>query len=323
MLGTLENWDNSDLEAVIIHKSTGFSPYFLMFGQQSKLDIDAFIELLTEDNSNSSQNIWNALQGGYAWRTYDEQFRIRQALLPSPCETKNRRYLTGNEEVNTLTYEWFKDAVNRRVNITGPLIQEQALNFAAKQGNTSFKASKGWLECFIKRHNISFWSMSGERGDVKQSTISEWTEKLPTLCANYKPENIFNMDETSLFFRDSGRKTYRLKGDDCAGGKRSKERITAALCSSLTGEKIKPLVIGKSRNPRCFGRMDEVRKQQMTVLLPKAAMSELNVLYKTVGPVKEERFRLLAPEADSEPRLVPTFLWDTFNLEPASYYGLE
>jgi hypothetical protein len=64
------------------------------------------------------------------------------------------------------------------------------------------------------------------------------------------------MDETSLFFRDSGRKTSRLKGDDCAGGKRSKERITAALCSSLTGEKIKPLVIGKSRNPRCFGRMD-------------------------------------------------------------------
>ena len=89
-----------------------------------------------------------------------------------PSETKRRRYLTGNEEVNTLTYEWFKDAVNRRVNITGPLIQEQALNFLAKQGNTSFKASKGWLESFIKRHNISFGSMSGDRGDVKQSTIS-------------------------------------------------------------------------------------------------------------------------------------------------------
>ncbi|XP_053403566.1 tigger transposable element-derived protein 6-like [Mercenaria mercenaria] len=98
--------------------------------------------------------------------------------------------------------------------------------------------------------------MSGERGDVKQSTITEWAEKLPTLCADYKPENIFNMDETGLFFRDSGRKTYRLKGDDCAGGKRSKERITVALCSSMTGEKVKPLVIGKSRSPRCFGRMD-------------------------------------------------------------------
>ena len=110
--------------------------------------------------------------------------------------------------------------VNRRVNISGPLIQEQTLNFAAKQGNTSFKASKGWLESFIKRHNISFGSTSGERGYVKQSTISEWTEKIPTLCSNYKPENIFNMDETGIFFRDSGRKTYRLKGDDCAGGKK-------------------------------------------------------------------------------------------------------
>jgi hypothetical protein len=32
-----------------------------------------------------------------------------------PSETKRCRYLTGNEEVNTYTYEWFKDAVNRRV----------------------------------------------------------------------------------------------------------------------------------------------------------------------------------------------------------------
>jgi hypothetical protein len=114
-----------------------------------------------------------------------------------PSETKKRCYLTGNEEVNTLTYGWFKDAVNRRVNITGPLIQEQALNFAEKQGNTSFKASKGWLESFIKRHNISFWSMSGERGDVKQSTISEWTEKHYVQTINQK---IFSIWMKQVYF---------------------------------------------------------------------------------------------------------------------------
>jgi hypothetical protein len=42
--------------------------------------------------------------------------------------------------------------------------------------------------------------MSGEMSDVNQSIISEWTEKLPTLCANFKTENIFNMNETGLFF---------------------------------------------------------------------------------------------------------------------------
>lgn len=60
------------------------------------------------------------------------------------------------------------------------------------------------------------------------------------------------MDETGLFFRDTTRKTFHLKGEDCAGGKMSKERITVALCASLTGEKIKAVVIGKSKTPRCF-----------------------------------------------------------------------
>lgn len=63
------------------------------------------------------------------------------------------------------------------------------------------------------------------------------------------------MDETGLFFRDTTNKTFRVKGSDCAGGKRSKERITVALCASMTGEKIQPLVIGKARQPRCFKKI--------------------------------------------------------------------
>lgn len=42
---------------------------------------------------------------------------------------------------------------------------------------------------------------------------------------------------------------------ELAGGKRSKERITVSLCASMTGEKLKPLVIGKSAHPRCFSKI--------------------------------------------------------------------
>ncbi|XP_062609218.1 tigger transposable element-derived protein 4-like [Saccostrea cucullata] len=63
------------------------------------------------------------------------------------------------------------------------------------------------------------------------------------------------MDETGLFYRDTSRQTLFIKGQDCAGGKRSKERITVALCASMTGEKLKPLLIGKSRQPRCFSKI--------------------------------------------------------------------
>ena len=66
------------------------------------------------------------------------------------------------------------------------------------------------------------------------------------------PRNIFNMDETGCLYRRTNKSTLKVKNDDCAGGKRSKERITIAWCASVEGEKLKPLIIGKSANPRCF-----------------------------------------------------------------------
>jgi hypothetical protein len=79
----------------------------------------------------------------------------------------------------------------------------------------------------------------------------------PQLFGGYKPEDIFNMDETGLyiFFRDTNTYTFHKKGDDCAGSKRSKERLTVALCASMTGENLRPLVNGKCENPRCFKKI--------------------------------------------------------------------
>ena len=51
--------------------------------------------------------------------------------------------------------------------------------------------------------------------------------------------------------------TLHASGSDCAGGKHAKDRITVALCASMAGEKLKPLVIGKFENPRCFSKIDK------------------------------------------------------------------
>jgi len=55
-----------------------------------------------------------------------------------PAESKRRRYLTGNEEINELTLKWVQDAVSRRINVTGPLIQAKALDFARSLNKTDF-----------------------------------------------------------------------------------------------------------------------------------------------------------------------------------------
>jgi len=50
----------------------------------------------------------------------------------------------------------------------------------------------------------------------------------------YPRENVFNMDETGLFYRLMTDKTLSFKGEKCGGGNLSKERLTVALCASMS-----------------------------------------------------------------------------------------
>ena len=43
-----------------------------------------------------------------------------------------------------------------------------------------------------------------------------------------------------------------MKNEKCPGGKLSKDKLTVLVTASMAGEKLPPLVIGKSANPRCF-----------------------------------------------------------------------
>ena len=89
-----------------------------------------------------------------------------------PGSRKRQRCVIGNEDINQLCWDWFQEATSRRINISGPLIQEQALKFTKDLEVDQFKASNGWLQSFLKRHNIVFRTMSGESGDVNITIVS-------------------------------------------------------------------------------------------------------------------------------------------------------
>ena len=135
----------------------------------------------------------------------------------APSDRKRRCLFSPYDDINELVWKWFQAAVQRNGIISGPLIKAQALKYAEELNKPDFTASNGWLESFIKRNNIVFKTQSGERADVKNATVTDWKSKLPHLCEGYSPDDIFNMDETGLFFRDTTRKTFTLKGADCAG----------------------------------------------------------------------------------------------------------
>ena len=83
-------------------------------------------------------------------------------------------------------------------------------------------------------------------------------------CEGYATKDIFNCDETGLFYRTLPTRSLVVKG-----GKQAKDRITVLLCASVSGEKLQPLVIGKSRNPRSFKGYQRCRCRFSTSQIPR------------------------------------------------------
>ncbi|KAM7300847.1 tigger transposable element-derived protein 6-like [Ixodes scapularis] len=129
-----------------------------------------------------------------------------------------------------------------------------AADFALRLEHDDFAASEGWFHRFRERHDLVFRAVSGEGQDTNMETCATWKSgALQDYLRSYSPRDIFNADETALFFKLLPNKTITYKGDNCAGGKRSKERVTVMLAANMMGtEKLPIFVIGKSAKPRCF-----------------------------------------------------------------------
>ena len=70
----------------------------------------------------------------------------------------------------------------------------------------------------------------------------------------YVPDQIFNADETGLYWKKMPTRTYIAKTQKtCGGFKVSKDRLTLLLCSNASGDRVlKPLLINRALIPRAM-----------------------------------------------------------------------
>lgn len=76
------------------------------------------------------------------------------------------------------------------------------------------------------------------------------------LLKTYSPEQIYNADETALYYRALPDSTYVEKEKKAQRGfKTAKDRVTLLVVCNMNGDKEQLLLIGQSKSPRCFKKV--------------------------------------------------------------------
>ena len=229
--------------------------------KQKQLSLQDRVNIIDQSNKKSQRELASSFNVslGTVNKVIKERNQIMERFLSGESKEQTRKQEPKFCRLEQRLLSWFHTARSRNIVVTGPLLQTKALEIA-KNMDVDFKASNGWLYRFQKRHNIACKSLRGESADVSEDAVNSWkTDILPRLVEGYAKEDVFNADETALFYRQLPKKSLVAVGDDTSGVKVMKERLTILLACSQTGEKLKPLVIGKSNKPRCFKNID-VRK---------------------------------------------------------------
>ena len=121
------------------------------------------------------------------------------------------------------------------------------------------ESHSGWVHRFVSRNNLKSVKFHGEAASVDlRSVEKDCEERVRPILDEYRPHNIYNMDETGLYFRSFPTRGYILGEESCRRARgtknlKAKNRVTILVCANATGtDKVPLAIIGKSKSPVCF-----------------------------------------------------------------------
>ena len=203
---------------------------------------------------------------------------IKSSITAKGVTKLSKQRTPVHEEMEKILIFWINQKQLAGDSITETIICEKALtlhrDLSIQNPDTSspedtFKASRGWFEKFKNRTGIHSVVRHGEAAscnlEAAESFIGEFTKLIAS--EGYSARQIFNCDETGLFWKKMPRRTYiTIEQKTMPGQKPMKDRLTLALCANASGElKIKPLLVYHSENPRAF-KTHKIQKEKLKVM---------------------------------------------------------
>ncbi|XP_036598361.1 jerky protein homolog-like [Trichosurus vulpecula] len=165
------------------------------------------------------------------------------------------------EELDRAMLEWFNQQRAKGNPVSGPICAKRAEFFFYALGmDGDFNPSAGWLTRFKQRHSIREINIRGEKLNGDETAMDEFCSNFREFVQreNLQPEQIYNADETGLFWKCLPTRTSAVKGKFTASGRKLiEERVTVMCCANATGlHKLKLCVVGKAKKPRSFKGTD-------------------------------------------------------------------
>ncbi|XP_062817880.1 tigger transposable element-derived protein 1-like isoform X2 [Anolis carolinensis] len=191
----------------------------------------------------------------------EKEIRASVAVLPQTAKvtsTLRDKYLVKTEKALNL---WIEDMNREGIPIDGNVLRQKALSIykdfsgdsPERSDSKPFTASKGWLHRFRNRFGLRNSKITADAASFNEEEATAFLAELKKLIQEkgYHPKQVFNCNETGLFWKKMPNRTYIHQSlKEALGNKTWNDKLTLVLCGNTAGHMIKPGVVYRVKNPR-------------------------------------------------------------------------
>ena len=170
-----------------------------------------------------------------------------------------------DSDLEEALFSWIMELRSRNLRVSCCMIRVQARTMSSV---STFKASRGWLEIFMKRYSLSLSLCC--KTTVCQKAPADCIPKLVSFVTHlrrmqtqhkYTPQNMFAMDETACWMDMPSDTTVAVTGSRSVPLKTSgheKDHFTVILTAKADGTKMKPYVVFKGKGTRLIKDLQNI-----------------------------------------------------------------
>jgi len=168
------------------------------------------------------------------------QFKAEKNELGIPGEVKTTKAIENGsfDKLDSALYIWFRQQREKGCPVTGPILMKKASEIRRLIYGESSKpcvVSSGFQWRFCGRFVLRKLTLSGEKLSSHSLSAEQFINGFSAMTEGYSAYQIFNCDETGLYFKMLPGHTLASVHNQPDGTKKAKDRVTINACANDSG----------------------------------------------------------------------------------------